>query len=528
MIFRGGRMSYIKVRRLFFLVGFLCSLLLPISKIYAQETDSLKLIPPVDPIYPHLKIYIIRNVDKEAVYEREHSSLQDFPINTNHVINVYSNKTKQNLSIAIDPLLNLSGGVDLVSKNKTFDLSGGIKTKVRTNNLVFDFTAAQGFTQLTAYQKEYVQDHEVIPGMAYARSYKNGYLYNYVAANFWYKPSKHFYMQVGYDKNFIGDGYRSLLLSDNASNYPFLKLSTTVWKFKYVNLWAQFNDIRNSAGDRDLFQKKYGAFHYLDWEVTKRLNIGLFETVMWQNSDSIGYRGFDVNYLNPFIFYRPVEFSIGSPDNALMGMNVKLRLWKNTFLYSQIMLDEFYLVHIRERDGWWANKQGVQLGFKVYDLFRIKNLYIQSEANYVRPFTYSHYAVIKNYGHYNQPLAHPLGSNFLESVNFISYNYKKFYIEYELMAAMKGENVDSVNYGADLYESYLTFANEYGNYTGQGLKTYIFYNSLKLSYLLNETNKMGFFVQLIDRRKYTAIADQHSLFVVAGIQIYPLKKYWDF
>jgi hypothetical protein len=335
-------------------------------------------------------------------------------------------------------------------------------------------------------------------------------------------------VQAGYDKNFIGDGYRSLLLSDNASNYPFLKLSTTIWKFKYINLWAQFNDIRNSGGDRDLFQKKFGAFHYLDWEVNKRLNIGLFEAIIWQAKDTSGYRGFDVNYLNPFIFYRPVEFSVGSPDNALMGLNVKLRLWKKTFLYSQIMLDEFYLQHVRDRDGWWANKQAAQIGAKVYDLFKVKNLFIQGEINYVRPFTYSHYIILKNYGHYNQPLAHPLVSNFLESVNFIKYKYKNFYIEYELMAAMKGENIDTLNYGADLYETYVTYAKEYGNYTGQGLRTFIFYNSLKISYLFNETNRMGFFIQVADRRKYSSLPTENTLFVMAGIQICPVKRYWDF
>lgn len=464
-------------------------------------------------------------------YLTTHSSISGLPDSLTFGKHIFSKNfriAKQDFSIAIDPLIQASGGIDLAEKQNSVDILGGIRTEIRVSKLAFAISAAKGFAALSGYQKEYVQDHEVIPGMGYAHPYKDNYNYNYVASNFWYAPSKRFYIQLGYDKNFIGDGYRSLLLSDNASNYPFLKLSTTVWKFRYINIWAQFNSIFDSNGDRDLFQKKYGAFHYLSWDIHKRFSIGLFETIVWQTGDSVGARGFEINYLNPFVFYRPVEFSVGSPDNALLGLNTKLRLWKKTVLYGQIMLDEFFLTHIRSMDGWWANKQAAQLGCKVYDLFGIKNLYVQTEANYVRPFTYSHYKTNQNYGHYNQPLAHILSSNFIESVNFIKYHYRKFYFDYELMAALKGENIDSLNYGANLYDSYTTRFNELGNYTGQGLKTYIFYNSLKLSYLLNQTNSMGFFIQVTDRRKYSSLADEHSMLFMAGIQICPVKRYWDF
>jgi hypothetical protein len=465
----------------------------------------------------------------QNIQNLSYSSFQDFPVDTSgrHIVNFHLGKSK-NVFVTLDPLLQLSGGVDAIEKEKIFDFTGGAKISLQSKKIAFNFNAAKGISQLSPYQNNYIQEHEVIPGMGYANSYKDYYHYNYLAANFWYKPSKYFYLQLGYDKNFIGDGYRSLLLSDCASNYPFLKLSTSVWKLKYVNLFAQFNDISYSNGDIDLFGKKFGAFHYLEWEVTKRLNIGLFETIIWQVEDSSRYRGFDVNYLNPFIFYRPVEFSLGSPDNALMGLNVKLKLWKKTFLYSQIMLDEFLLKHVRDMDGWWANKQAAQLGAKVYDLFGVKNLFIQGEINYVRPYTYSHYSGLRNYGHYNQPLAHILESNFIESVNFVKYNYKKIHFEYEFMAAMKGENTDSLNYGGNIYENYVTYVTEFGNYVGQGVRTFIFYNSLKCSYIFNEINQFGFFIQLVDHQTFSSQQDEHNLLLLAGIQISPIKRYWDF
>ena len=47
-----------------------------------------------------------------------------------------------------------------------------------------------------------------------------------------YRPNKIFTFLGGYGKNFFGEGYRSLLLSDNASNYPFLKLETRLVPFE--------------------------------------------------------------------------------------------------------------------------------------------------------------------------------------------------------------------------------------------------------------------------------------------------------
>ena len=119
------------------------------------------------------------------------------------------------------------------------------------------------------------------------------------------------------------------------------------------------------------------------------------------------------------MFYRPVEYSVGSPDNALLGASFKLKIAKNIQLYSQVLIDEFYLKFLKERKGWWANKQGYQAGFKVFNLFHLNNLYLQGEANYVRPYTYSHGNSIQNYGHYNQSLAHPLGANFKEAVGIV-------------------------------------------------------------------------------------------------------------
>ncbi|MBK9418874.1 MAG: hypothetical protein IPN62_16725 [Flavobacteriales bacterium] len=92
------------------------------------------------------------------------------------------------------------------------------------------------------------------------------------------------------------------------------------------------------------------------------MNLGIFEAIVWSAGDSLYPRGFDVQYLNPVIFYRPVEFAIGSPDNALLGGALNVRAGRSTTLYLQVMLDEFLLEQVRSGNGWYANKQAVQGG----------------------------------------------------------------------------------------------------------------------------------------------------------------------
>lgn len=207
--------------------------------------------------------------------------------------------------------------------------------------------------------------------------------------------------------------------------------------------------------------------------------------MVWQSRSNTGGLGFDANYLNPVVFYRPVEYSLGSPDNALLGASFRLKLAKNIQLYSQVIIDEFYLKFLKERKGWWANKQGYQAGFKIFNLFTLKNLNLQGEANYVRPYTYSHGNSIQNYGHYNQPLAHPYGANFYEAIGMLNYQYKRFFVATKAIYAKVGLDSSGVNYGQNIYASYITRPSDFGNYVGQGLTTKLLFVEGKLSWLIN-------------------------------------------
>lgn len=229
-----------------------------------------------------------------------------------------------------------------------------------------------------------------------------------------YKAGKYFHFTLGKGRNFFGEGHRSLFLSDEAYSYPFLRITTTAWHLRYVNLFAYMRDLRPDADGQLQLGKKFTSMHFLSWNVSKRVNVGFFEAIVWQDNDPKYPRGFDISYLNPVIFLRPVEFGLGSPDNALMGMALNVKVGTATQLYSQVVLDEFLLGHVRQGDGWYGNKQGVQAGVASHNAFRVGGLSLRGEMNYARPFMYTHTDNRQNYAHYGQPLAHPYGSGFLE------------------------------------------------------------------------------------------------------------------
>ncbi|MBI5542224.1 MAG: hypothetical protein HY951_19360 [Bacteroidia bacterium] len=360
-------------------------------------------------------------------------------------------------------------------------------------NLSANFTGTFIYTQ-PKYKGKYISYDDVfLPhfGKANLDSSTSSYSYLNLTGYLSWQVADFMNLQVGRDKVFFGDGYRSLFVSDNSNAYPFFKGTVDIWKVKYTILYSSLNE-KDSLSATDFKAKKYSASHILSWNIGKRLNFNMFETVIWRGKDSLGNRGFDVNYLNPIIFYRPVEFSLGSPDNVIMGFGGRLRIFKTTHLYGQFLLDEFKLSELKAKRGWWGNKYGIQAGIKTYRLFGVENLYAMGEVNVVRPFTYSHGSYMENNGNYSQPLAHPLGANFVEGIANIRYRLDRWQINSILKKYVYGADYNSLNMGFDIYRSYNDNKHEFNNTLLQGQKYKITSLELSLGYILNPKWMLAF------------------------------------
>lgn len=375
------------------------------------------------------------------------------------------------------------------------------------------------------YYDEYIRAHRVIPGQGNAaKTYKtNGFDFGNSQANLSYTPSKYVNVQIGYGKNFFGNGYRSLLLSDFAFSYPYLKLTGTLGRVQYTAMWAQFQDLYDTMYDDETpFPKKYGVFHYLDWSVNKRLNLGLFQNVMWAP------RGFEASYMVPLLFMHSAQYNNGSPDKLLIGLNGSYKLSDNFTAYGQVAVNEFTLKEVLKGNGYWANKFGGQIGVRSFDLFKVKNLNVTAEYNTVRPYTYSASKRIKNYGHYQEPLAHPFGANFREALLLANYQYKRWVFSFEGNKSMYGLDINGLNYGKDIYLDYTSRIDNYDVKIGHGLKTDLTYLNATAGFLLNPKNNMRLEMGYTYRNESNDQWQKKDGFITIGLRASFRNLYTDF
>jgi hypothetical protein len=471
------------------------------------------------------------NVTRDSLYKSLYPNPEEWQsrnwifrkIFTQHLIEVNKEDYTFYADFLPDLQIGKQGGNTLWLNTRGLEIGGTIGKQFAFTSHFFE---DQG--KFADYYTKYSIENRVIPGQGLARAYSTGgFDYGYSGGTLYYTPSKYVNFQLGYDKNFIGDGYRSLLLSDNSFNYPFVKITATLGQVRYMAMYAQFIDFYDHH-DKELhnednpYPKKYGIFHYLGWNATKRLSLGLFENVMWEP------RGLEFSYVNPFVFSKPVEFANGSPDKVILGLNMSYKIASNYVLYGQFMLNEFRGKDFFSGKGHWATKHGEQIGIKGFDVFKVSNLNAQVEFNTARPYSYSSKEHFTNYGHYNQPLAHPYGANFREFLGIINYSIKRIDVRLQVTHAMYGLDTDSLNYGKNIYKSYDTRVSDEGIFTGNGLKTKLLYADVKLAYVLNPKNNLRIELGYIRRQEKNSQVNDKQNVISIGIRSSFRNLYTDF
>ncbi len=434
--------------------------------------------------------------------------------------------SRSGLAVGVYPIYDATIGYDLKSERALLNSAlGCVVAGDFERKLGYELRAASGIITLPNYQDSLASTFGIIPGWG-DRAYPMGngkYSFQHVSGNIIWRPTPVFNLQVGRDKHFWGDGHRSLFLSDIGPAMPYIKAQTTIWKLQYTSLFAWLQDWTNSTGSNKDFRSKFASFHYLSVNFTKWLNIGVFESVVWQGTDNNRARWFDANYLNPLVFFRPVEYSVGSSDNAMLGIAGKIRFNRNNILYGQIILDEFYLKEIKAwKDGWWANKQGVQVGYKCYNIGQVENFLMQMEVNIVRPYTYAHGSPQQSYSNGGMPLAHPMGANFAEFLGLLSYHYSGLTVTGKLVGIRYGVDInDTMNYGQNIFQSYITRESEYGNKLFQGYATNVFLAEFNASYVFNTKFPLRLELTAIARSENTKLIARKlkSSWVMVGLSL---------
>jgi hypothetical protein len=413
--------------------------------------------------------------------------------------------------IAVNPVINFDIGLEKDTEDFLYLNTRGIEVRGLINDRVgFYSFLADNQARFPSYINDKIDEQQgAVPGEGWNQQFGSGG-YDFFTARGYisFKATKNIEMQFGQDKNFIGHGIRSLLLSDYSNNYLFLKINTQIGRFHYQNLFAELIDFPLRSYGGRMFDKKYSTTHTLSMNITDKFQLALFENVVYGRADDMGRRGVELHYFNPIIFYRAVEHHLGDADKVAIGLNWRWLIGKKASFYGQVYIDDFNLGDInkdidslmvriglrgeRKYDEYasFRNKFALQSGLKIVDLFGIDNLDIQGEVNIVRPYVYSHYDTYSSglrpsasYSHYSQALAHPLGANFMEYIGLLKYQpHHKWTVFTTVMYARQGVDSTGVNFGNNILNDYSDRPGDYNILFLQGNRRNVFLWEMMLSW----------------------------------------------
>ncbi len=420
------------------------------------------------------------------------------------------NYSKGSFRIEANPRLNFTKSthakdVFLAQNTRGFDIKGSIGKELSFGT---GFSENQAF--FPDYYKSRIKNRNSIPGGGRKKVFKTGgYDFSEVYAYVSFSPAKFLNMQLGQGKQFIGDGYRSLVQSYNSGNMPYVKIATTFGKFRYSNIIQAFQNPPISDGTSEIEKRRYNAIHTLSFLIGKKLEISLIESILFPHKKANDYFP-NINLYNPIIGYRTIQYGYDSRQNILSALNIRFDVLQSLRLYSQLVYNG-------------AQKYGFQLGVKSYRIFKIP-LAFQLEYNQVQPFTYAHSGA-QNFVHASQEVAHPLGANFRETVFKVSYHWKDFYFSYQLNYAQTGLDNRGFISGQDILVPYT------GNLSHnllQGQQAEIVNHTAELSFLINPTSNMKLFLRYRSRNFHFNGIDTKESFVSLGLRTYFRSSYDDF
>ena len=335
---------------------------------------------------------------------------------------------KNDFVLRIDPLLEVHGGRDLdaeKTKNLTtnirgFQLSGNIQKKV---SFYTSYYESQSF--FPSYVDSFALSSQVIPGFGRYKEFgTTGYDYNLVTGLFRYNASKHIQFTFGQDKLFFGHGYRSVLLSDNSFSYPFLGINIVGLKGKlqYSTNYAWLQKVERTprvTTAEALLKRKQANFHYLSFKPNKKIEIGVFEGIIWKRWDETkGTIDVGTAFYAPVLFASEIVSSKEENFNKINGINLLVQPFKHFNLYSQFAFNS--------RDN------AYQLGAKWNAPLGLESWFTQVEYNRVGEEVYNanEYENV-NYTHYSQGLG-TFYDNYNELIGVLRFHKSYWWAEGKL------------------------------------------------------------------------------------------------
>ena len=238
----------------------------------------------------------------------ERLSRKTLPLNIYHVKSDFGKVESDGFDLHMSPVLYLGYGKDNTLNEPVWQNTRGIELRANIDGKVGVYSfISENQAILPGYVQQTINPYRVIPHESLWKDFnKTGVDFINARAHIAFRATRHIDIQFGHDRNIIGNGYRSLILSDYSAPYLFLKANLKVWKINYQYMLSRLNAdiITNNAGTliRGRYPQKFFAFHQASVNIGKKVNLAIFESVIFSPKAPNTTDYFDLGYLNPVIF----------------------------------------------------------------------------------------------------------------------------------------------------------------------------------------------------------------------------------
>ncbi len=423
--------------------------------------------------------------------------------------------------LTISPIGQISMGKDVMDTSKSFlyQNSRGILVE---GDLFKNFSFATSFfenqSRFSEFESQFISEHGeiytywngykqqngVVPGAARTKSFKIfAFDYAYAIGSLIYKPIKQLSIVAGNNQQFIGSGYRSLLLSDNSCGSPYIRLDfklNSKWNFTILRA-RHMNLVRKKTYNtvEGYYQPKGFSANYISYQLSKESSISFFEGSTWSMGDSLSTKS-----LNP-LFFIPIpgmSALVSKSTYSVYGLNFSQIIRSKFRIYSQIALG-----------SGGRNQYSFQVGTRAYNLEKLNNSMLQVEFNMASKNMYSDAYARLNYGNYNMPLAHIKGSGFKELLVRFNTEIQHCYLDFK-----------SSTYFLNGYNSQVLLPVRISTIENNGV---VFNNQLELGIRFNSKLNVNTFCSVILRNEILNDTKSNLIFQ-AGIRTGIMSQYNDY
>lgn len=200
----------------------------------------------------------------------------------------------------------------------------------------------------------------------------------------------------------------TLLLSDASPPLDGVSVSGRFGRVWGTALFAALNSMWHDDGVRRYLARRHFAAHRLDWVVSKHLEIGIMDAVLYGGDT----RPVEWHYLNPLLPFYASQFNASveanpdfQDDNVLIGFDARWRPSRGWSFYGEVLFDDF------RYDPSSHDPHALAYLVGVYRTGIAERGEIGLEYARVGRYTYTHLVPEQQYTHFGVSLGYPTGND---------------------------------------------------------------------------------------------------------------------